>query len=797
MGDRFLRVLVLFLACQVSAVFGGTEGSISGTVVDSQAISVSGAEVHLLTNSGRVLKSGSTSSTGTFQFFPVDFGDYVIEVTATGQAPYRTSMHVAEGQNSSVEVHLQPATAGNTASGKEMVMHVSAKRRVQDPAPTSSVEITKEKVEELPQGEAISLPKLVTTTSPGVVAGPFGQMFIRGNHANIQYQIDGVQLPDSPSNTFGDAFSPRNIDHMELITGGIPAEYGERLAAVMNIITKTGPETPGGSAELNYGSYNTFSPIATFGGSAGNDGNVHYFLSANYRTTDRGLDTPQPSSDSDITSGGTDAVHDSSQSNNEFAKIDWILDNSNKLTFIGFQAYEFYQIPDYPQSFGPGDPLFNTTDMFGNGPYNYVPYNTNDNQEERNAYFQAVWKHTFSERSFLQLAPYWKYSSIIVNNDLANDLASGSASASSFAENRTTNNLGVKGDYSLRLNDQHFIKAGFQAQASQATGSISIWTAATQNNPFVDTSPDTGYFEALYVQDDYSVLKNVSINAGIRFDATQFNFAGISPTDYAFQPRLGVSWLPTDTTKLHAFYGRLFQPAPVEDLRDAFSTVGGGQGTPYDIKAEQDNYYEVGIAQQVPFNQTISVNVYYKDATDMLDDIQLLNTSIAQPYNFATGYAYGVEASLQGHITDSISSYLNYSYEIAMGKGISGGIFAFPANQLPPDTYLYLDHVQVHTLNAGATYNWNDFWFTGQAMFGSGLRTGDNNTLSLPSHLTFDASLGYNFKHLSKSWWSDFKLSADVLNITNNPYPITIANGFNGSHYAAGREFFVHFIKEI
>ena len=41
------------------------------------------------------------------------------------------------------------------------------------------------------------------------------------------------------------------------------------------------------------------------------------------------------------------------------------------------------------------------------------------------------------------------------------------------------------------------------------------------------------------------------------------------------------------------------------------------------------------------------------------------------------------------------------------------------------------------------------------------------------------------------------KVSGDVLNVFDTAYPITIANGFNGSHYAAGREFFVRLTKEL
>jgi hypothetical protein len=93
------------------------------------------------------------------------------------------------------------------------------------------------------------------------------------------------------------------------------------------------------------------------------------------------------------------------------------------------------------------------------------------------------------------------------------------------------------------------------------------------------------------------------------------------------------------------------------------------------------------------------------------------------------------------------------------------------------------------------TYARSDYWWTGQVLYGSGLRTGEFNSVSLPAHFSLDTTVGYEFR--GESWWSQFKLSADLLNILDNRYPITIANGFNGSHYAAGRQFFVRLSKNL
>ena len=283
-----------------SLAMAGIEGSISGSVTDAQGIAVPAAVVELQSMDGKHLETAKSSTTGEFQFFSVIFGDYQVKVNSAGFLLNTTIVHVASSNDSQVKVGLVAAAGSedNTSASApkalatEMLLEVRAKRNlIQHSGGGSSTQINQEMIKRLPQGEQVSLPQLISSTTPGVVQGAFGQMFIRGNHGNIQYQIDGVQMPDSPSSTFGDSFSPRNIDHMEVITGGIPAEYGERLAAVVNIVTKSGLEEPHGEIELNYGTNNRTSPQVTYGGST-KSGDLHYYFSANYNRSDRGLDTP-------------------------------------------------------------------------------------------------------------------------------------------------------------------------------------------------------------------------------------------------------------------------------------------------------------------------------------------------------------------------------------------------------------------------------------------------------------------------------------------------------------------------
>ncbi len=824
--SKFSRSTVLVV---LSILLGGgfenrAHATVDGTV--SGVVTAPGKEgtqltVKLTNLSGREVTETQVQAGQEYQFFPVKLGDYELTLCSGSFCSEPQFVHVASGSDIHENLSLEPAPAASPSPQGAMVLNVRAKRKlVQNISTGTQFELNQNEVKQLPQGSEASLPKLIASTTAGVVPGSFGHLYFRGNHATIQYQLDGIQMPDSPSSSFGQTFSPRNIDRMEVITGGIPAEFGQRLSAVVNVVTKSGPEKPEGEMELNYGSYNTFSPHIMYGGS-NERGDLKYFFSLNYNQTDRGIDTPNPESLDNQRQGGSESVHNRSTGNGEFVKLDWQLSNIDKLSLILNHSYSFYQIPNYPTSFDPAtnsaarNGYFSTdtsyVDNFGNSPeahgshtHPLFIYSPADNtQAERNAYAQFIWKHTIDSRSYFQLAPYYKYSSIVNTADSAGDFYERTmpnpvtdADPVSFSQNRHSNSLGLKGDYSFRLQDDHLLKTGFQLQQTEVAGSYQF--QKYNKSPVSNSDPMSGTFESIYLQDDFTihrekgtVANHLVLNAGIRFDAAQFSFSGASPTDYAFQPRIGLNYMLDESTRFHVFYGRLFQPAPVENLRSSFR---GDEykDVPYDIKAEKANFYEAGVARQIFGQQVAGLNVFYKNGVNFLDEGQLLRTPIAQPFNFAEGYVYGAEFSLKGQIDSDWSNYINYSYLIAKARSISGGVWANDHGS--SDDYQNMDHSQMHTANAGLTYSKKGFWWTGQALFGSGLWTGETNDVPLQSHLTFDTTVGYDFAE-KLSGWGKWKASVDLLNILDNRYPITIANNFNGSRYAAGRQVFVRLTR--
>ena len=105
-----------------------------------------------------------------------------------------------------------------------------------------------------------------------------GDLHLRGEHANIQYRINDVLLPEGISG-FGTELDTRFVDSLRLITGSLPAQYGFRTAGIVDLHTKSGAFEPGGSASVYGGSYDTIKPSFEYGGSKGN---LNYFVDGSY-----------------------------------------------------------------------------------------------------------------------------------------------------------------------------------------------------------------------------------------------------------------------------------------------------------------------------------------------------------------------------------------------------------------------------------------------------------------------------------------------------------------------------------
>ena len=123
---------------------------------------------------------------------------------------------------------------------------------------------------------------------PGVAQDSFGQLHVRGEHANLQYRIDDVLIPESIPG-FGQVLETRFADNISLITGALPAQFGFRNTGVIDIHTKNGAVFQQGDASVYGGSFDTIMPSLEYGGVAGK---LNYYVTASYLHNGIGIENP-------------------------------------------------------------------------------------------------------------------------------------------------------------------------------------------------------------------------------------------------------------------------------------------------------------------------------------------------------------------------------------------------------------------------------------------------------------------------------------------------------------------------
>src|SRR5437870_7963767 len=170
---------------------------------------------------------------------------------------------------------------------------------------------------------------------PGVAQDSFGQLHLRGEHANLQYRINDVLLPEGITG-FGQELSTRFADNISLITGALPAQFGFRTTGVIDVHTKTGAEFTGGEASIQVGSFDTILPSFEYGGVTGK---LTYYMTGRYLHNGIGIENPTRSSD---------PIHDDTDQFKTFNYVSYIIDDSSRFVLMLSGNYGNFQIPNNP-----------------------------------------------------------------------------------------------------------------------------------------------------------------------------------------------------------------------------------------------------------------------------------------------------------------------------------------------------------------------------------------------------------------------------------------------------------------
>ena len=589
---------------------------------------------------------------------------------------------------------------------------------------------------------------LITSSIAGAVAAPSGEFHVRGSHGQYTYYLDGAPLPESVSGSFSDLIDPKNIETLRVLTGGFPAQYGNNLAAVFDVSARAGqPGRPRGFAEQLLSGYRTSQSTIQFGGGAPR---LQYYLSGVRNFTNRRLDS--------VTQ---DPLHDAGADSVAFGKFDYEAGANDRIILDAARTDAYLQLPNDEARQAIGRDV---------------------TQREDGDFANLIWRHTQGLNG-VTAALYTHQSRLRYTGDPAHDLADASAASadggtpanlpSSAFENRYANYIGLRTDAVTRVTAQH--KVGYGFDISTVTGAENFILLNAVDNGDGTTGVQTvndshalsGGDRSAYLQDDWTPGRFL-VNYGVRYDIHKTD-----TTTSQLSPRLNLTYSLNGRDKLHAYYDRLFQPAPIEDIRRLDPNA-----VPF--KPERDNFYEVGYVHENG-GITTSLSGYYKTVQDVIDENIIAGTQIREPFNVQKGYVRGIEFAVDGSLTRDLSFYANYARSWARAAGdFTGGLA--PAGA--PPGYFYEDHDQTHTASVGLAYAKRGLTVNLDGEYGSGFPYGQSaaglpNFYRVPAHFIFNLELG------TRIGQGRFALSAS--NVLNHGYVIKQASPFSDREWGRGR----------
>ena len=254
---------VVMTLCGYAAVAGAQNvGTLSGTVKDSMGLAVPGAMVSVTNRVSQTHQETVTDMSGRFQLSNVPFGIYVVTAELTGFTNADRVVDVHSTVPIAVDLMLSVGGLAETVS-------VAADALLETSSTGSHVDLGANLIDRLPSATPSKQLASVLLSAPGFIPSQNGRIHVRGSHGQIQYVVDGVPMTDEYTEAFANPLDPRYVKSAAVMTGGIPAEYGGKLAAVVDIASKSGFDEPrrfSGESSLNLGRFGAVDGGATVGG---------------------------------------------------------------------------------------------------------------------------------------------------------------------------------------------------------------------------------------------------------------------------------------------------------------------------------------------------------------------------------------------------------------------------------------------------------------------------------------------------------------------------------------------------
>ena len=676
-----------------------------------------------------------------------------------------------------------PQTEAQVIAGRNEKFD-EARHNILAPTGASSHELTRQAIEALPQGNNTPLDKVLLQT-PGVSqdSAASGELHVRNEHGNVQYRINGIMLPDGVG-AFGQILDTGIVGRLSLLTGALPAQYGLRTAGVVDIQTKTDAFNNSGSVSVYGGSHQTITPSFEYGGTVGQ---TEYFVSGRYFGSNLGIENP---------TSANEAIHDRTSQQKGFLYVSTLLDPTSRLTFMSGVSNASYQIPNNPGQ-PPNFTAFGVSD--------FDTSRLNERQHELSQFNVLAYQKSVEDIDY-QISYFNRYNQLHFRPDLVGDLVINGVASDVYRQSLVN---GIQEDTAWRIGFAHTLRFGFFASAERSlvTNISTVLPLDAMSNPIdapftvFDSSSKTGWLLGTYLQDEWKIANNLTLNAGLRFDQ-MYQYVNANQ----LSPRVSLTWKPYDGTTFHAGYARNFTPPPqvvaapvnLALVQNTTQQPAVSQNDP--VLPERSHVFDVGVVQKIlPIpGLEVGADVYYKIARDLLDDGQFGAAYVLSGFNYDRANNLGLELKTI-YSNGNLRIYGNLAWARQLGTDIVSNQYLFDPDRLAfiASHYIYTDHSQVLTASAGASYLWNGTRFSASMIYGSGLRSGFANTDHVPSYT--QVNVGLSHEYLLPGWTKPTTVRFDVVNLFDKIYQIRDGSGIGvfAPQFGPRRGFFVGVSQKI
>jgi outer membrane cobalamin receptor len=608
---------------------------------------------------------------------------------------------------------------------------------------------------------------------PGWLLEANGVLHPRESEYGVQYVLDGIPVTENRSPAFASELDIEDVQNMNVMTSGFPAEFGRKLGGVIEVATAPDRRDGAhGKVSVLGQSFDTESVYANV-----QQGWARTFVALNgdVAHTDRYLDPPVEEN-----------YPNAATTNGEGIRFERDLTASDRLRLTFQRRTSRFEVPNERLQQEAGQRQDRAFDEYsGTAAYTRVlsPRWLLDTRLSVRDESALLWSNHLS-------------TPIIANQDRSFRESYGNASLS-----------GALG--------RHTVKAGVEASLAKISEAFGYDITAPEY--FDPNVPASFRFhqnawdreQAFYVQDSIHTA-SWTVNAGIRWD-----HYSLLVEEQAWSPRLGVAWhSDAHGLVLRASYDRAFQTPAFENILLASSPEALLLGTTefVPIRPSLGDFFEGGFVKSLAARARLDAKYFLRRMRNFADDSLLLNTGVSFPIDFTSATIRGTEVKLEVPRWGPVSGFLSYTNMLGTARlPAVGGLF------LGGDTELLQSHEQIAITqdqrNTARAW-WRSqlgkrAWAAAGASYGSGLPVEaeglDPATLlgqygaDILSRVNFSRgrirpSFSLDLSAGAEAWRRDevvVRIQADVLNVTNRLNMINFAGLFSGTAVAPPRTFSV------